>query len=277
MNKIEEDIGLYMKHIIRDCQQEKAKQDLLEHLGNSYIFWIKDWSQTFLPQKCREPQQDYFGKKGMSQHVDVIYLKQDNEIKKYVYFTLLQKCEQNLAHTLSVAYFVCQQIKTDFPTVKNVYKKSDNTWCYAANGYLLGEYHILKEKDLTLIRHDFNELQRGKDQGDRESAVAQHGRTVYLNAGHDIQIVQDVKNSLFFMRAVKNSEVSVIEIDSSQNELETQSIENISDYHSVDFEDNTISFWNYYQVGSDIPVDIKTVSGLHVLISFEETSSNKFY
>ena len=69
------------------------------------------------------------------------------------------------------------------------------------------------------------------------------------------------------MRAVKNSEVSVIEIDSSQNELETQSIENISDYHSVDFEDNTISFWNYYQVGSDTPVDIKPVnfvSGLHV-------------
>ena len=110
-----------------------------------------------------------------------------------------------------------------------------------------------------------------------ESAVAQHCSTIYLNAGHDIQIVQDVKNSLLFMRAVKNSEVSVIEIDSSQNELETQSIENISDYHSVDFEDNTISFWNYYQVGSDIPVDIKTVSGLHVLISFEKTSSNKFY
>ena len=61
-----------------------------------------------------------------------------------------------------------------------------------------------------------------------ESAVAQHCRTVYLNAGHDIQTVQDVKNSLLFMRGVKNSKVSVIEIESSQNELETQSIENIS-------------------------------------------------
>ena len=267
INTTEEDIGFYMKHIIRDCQQEKTKQDLLEHLGNNYIFWIKDWSQKFLAQKFRELQQDYFGKKGMSQQVDVIYLKQDNEVKKYVYFTLLQKCEQNLTYTLSVAYFSCQKIKADFPTVKNVYKKSDNTWCYAANGYFLGEYHILKEKDLTLIRHDFNELQRGKDQWDRESAVAQHCSTIYLNASHDIQIVQDVKNSLLFMRAVKNSEVSVIEIDSSQNELETQSIENISDYHSVDFEDNTISFWNYYQVGSDTPVDIKPVnfvSGLHV-------------
>ena len=230
-----------------------------------------------MPQKFWEPQQDYFRKKVMGQHADVIYLKQDNELKKYVYFTLLQKCEQNLAHTLSVTDYVCQQIKTDFPTAKNGYKKSDNTGCYAGNGYLLGEYHILKEEDLTLICHDFNEPQRGKDQCDRESAVAQHCRTVYLNAAHDIQTVKDVKNSLLFMRGVKNSEVSLIEIDSSQNELKSQSIENISDYHSVDFEDNTISFWNYYQVGSGIPVDIKPVnfvSGFHVLSSFEKTNSN---
>ena len=161
INTIEEDIGLYMKHIIWDCQQEKAKQDVLEHLGNNNIFWIKEWSQKILPQKFREPQQDYFGKKEMSQHVDVIYLKQDNELKKYIYFTLLQKCEENLAHTLSLTDHVCQPIKTDFSNVKNVYKKSDNAGCYAGNGYLLGQYHILKERDLTLIRHDFNEPHKG--------------------------------------------------------------------------------------------------------------------
>ena len=89
---------------------------------------------------------------------------------------------------MSVTDHVCQQIKTDFPNVKNVYKKSDNAGCYADNDYLLGKY-ILKEKDLTLICHDLNESQRGKDQCDRESTVAQHCRTVYLNAGHDIQTV----------------------------------------------------------------------------------------
>ena len=79
------------------------------------------------------------------------------------------------------------------------------------------------------------------------------------------------------MRGVKNSKVSLIEIDSSQNELETQSIENISHYHSVEFQDNTIRFWNYYQVESGIPVDIKPVKfvfGLHVLSSFEKNNSN---
>ena len=56
------------------------------------MFWIKDWSQKILPRKFREPQQDYFGNKGMTQHVDVIYMKKDNNLKNYVYFTYLQKC-----------------------------------------------------------------------------------------------------------------------------------------------------------------------------------------
>ena len=32
INTFEEDITVRMKHIIRDCQQDKAKQDVLEKL-----------------------------------------------------------------------------------------------------------------------------------------------------------------------------------------------------------------------------------------------------
>ena len=115
-NNYEEDVTLYLKHIIQDCQQEKAKRDTLQNLGDKDIFWIKDWLLKILPRKFREPQQDYFGKKGMSQHV-LIYMKKDNNLHKYVYFTLLQKCDQNMAQTLSVMGHVCKQIKADFPNI----------------------------------------------------------------------------------------------------------------------------------------------------------------
>ena len=45
INTIEKDIGLYMKHIIQDCQQEKAKQDVIKHLGNN-IFWIQKFWES---------------------------------------------------------------------------------------------------------------------------------------------------------------------------------------------------------------------------------------
>ena len=53
MYNYEEDVTLCLKHIIRDCQQEKAKRDALQNLGDKDIFWIKDWSQKILPRKFR--------------------------------------------------------------------------------------------------------------------------------------------------------------------------------------------------------------------------------
>ena len=82
VNNYEEDVTLYFKHIIWNCQQDKAKTDTLENSGDKDIFWIKDWLQKILPRRFREPQQDYFGRNGMSQHVDVIYMKNDNNLHK---------------------------------------------------------------------------------------------------------------------------------------------------------------------------------------------------
>ena len=96
-----------------------------------------------------------------------------------------------------------------------------------------GVCHILKQNGFSFVKHDFNEPQNGKDHCDRESAVAQHCRTVYINAGHNIQTVEDIKNSLLYMNWVKNAKVSVVEIDSSVNEIKSQKNYNISNYHSA--------------------------------------------
>ena len=38
-----------------------------------------------------------------------------------------------------------------------------------------------------------------------------------------------------------------------------QKIDNISDYHSAEFEDNTIRFWIYYSAGKGIVVERKPI------------------
>ena len=127
-----------------------------------------------------------------------------------------------------------------------------------------GVYHILKQNGFSFVKHDFNESQNGKDHCDRESAVAQHCRTVYINAGHNIQTVEDIKNSLLYMNWVKNAKVSVVEIDSSVNEIKSQKNYNISNYHSAG---------NYDSVGKGIVVEKKCVeftSGLNVVTDLKK-------
>ena len=83
--------------------------------------------------------------------------------------------------------------KQIFSIQKTFFSKSENAGCYSGNSYLEGACHILKANGFSLIKHDFNEPRKGNDQCDREPAVAQNCRTVYINAEHNIQTVEDKK------------------------------------------------------------------------------------
>ena len=53
----------WLQHIICYAQQDKAKQDCLESLGNQTGLLIRDYCQNVLPVAFREGQCNYFGKK----------------------------------------------------------------------------------------------------------------------------------------------------------------------------------------------------------------------
>ena len=75
-----------MKHLMHDAQQMKAKSDANLVLDNTALW------------------KDYFGKKGVSVHIDVLLTKNMllNELVKHVYYTVLYRCEQTLEDTLSI-------------------------------------------------------------------------------------------------------------------------------------------------------------------------------
>ena len=80
------DIFEYVKHLMRDAQQKKAKIDAFSKLDSETGFWLKDFCQKILPVKFREEQKEYFGKKGMSLHVDIFFLRKEMEkLEKHVY------------------------------------------------------------------------------------------------------------------------------------------------------------------------------------------------
>ena len=76
------DIEVYMKHQFRDAQQKLAKTKAVELLDKKNGFCLKDFCQKILPAKFQEGQKEYFEKKGMTLHVDVIFTKENNQLKK---------------------------------------------------------------------------------------------------------------------------------------------------------------------------------------------------
>ena len=68
-----EDIKFYVNHLIWNVQQNKAKAFAFDSLDEASCFWLKDYCQKILPMKFCEGPIDYFGKKGMTLHVDIIF------------------------------------------------------------------------------------------------------------------------------------------------------------------------------------------------------------
>ena len=73
----------------------------MTQISSTCGFWISDWAQNIIPSKFHAGQCDYYAKKGMSLHVDVLILKTNNdEIRKCTYFTTLDNCDQDIVDTL---------------------------------------------------------------------------------------------------------------------------------------------------------------------------------
>lgn len=74
---------------------------------------------------------DYFGKRGISISVEVFIMKIGQEkYLKHCYLVALDRCEQKMVDTLSIADITLKQFHRDFPQIDKLKIKSDNAGIY---------------------------------------------------------------------------------------------------------------------------------------------------
>ena len=60
------DIFEYIKHLVRDAKQSKAKSYAFHKIDNNSALWLHNFCQKIIPIKYNESQKEYFGKKSMT-------------------------------------------------------------------------------------------------------------------------------------------------------------------------------------------------------------------
>lgn len=158
--------------------------------------------------------------------------------------------------------------------VSQLYAKSDNTGCYHSNYSAEGLHQLCQEKGIKLLRYDYNEPSCGKDQCDRESAAAKLVMRSYVDAGNNVLSASDIHDALHYGSGLKDSKVCVIEINPESVKVEGQKIKNISHYHSVEFKEDKMTFWRYFDVGEGVDVaysEMHVASGAVVKVPFSST------
>ena len=242
----------YIKHLIRDAQQKKAKSYCFLNMDQETCFWLKDFSQKIIPVKYKEGQKDYFGKKGMSMHVDVFFVKRDNDISKQVFITVIYWCDQGIASSLCISEHVLKEFKKSNPVITKIFTKSDNASSYHGNFIFEALHKVCKGENFQLLRTDYNEPSKGKDQCDRESAAARNIINSFVNAGNDLTTAEDVYTALHYGNGLSNAKVSVLQINGSKTLLSGKIIKNVSSYHSIQYFAEHMKLWRYFDIGNGV-------------------------
>ena len=126
-------------------------------------------------------------------------------------------------------------------------------------------------KGIRLLRYDYNEPQKGKDQCDRKSDVAKRYINAYVNAGNKCMSAQDIKKGVLFFGGSKDSKVSVVKIDKLKSVI-VSNITNIRSIHSISYNDNGMTLWQYFSCDkgkTDLFSVLEFVIGLTEIEPFE--------
>ncbi|CAF3693675.1 unnamed protein product [Rotaria sp. Silwood1] len=78
-----ESIEAWKAHLLRSINQDLCRENLLDNLPNNEIYLNLDWVMKFLPVKSREPQSEFFGKRGISWHITVLMTGKANAKDEY--------------------------------------------------------------------------------------------------------------------------------------------------------------------------------------------------
>jgi hypothetical protein len=99
----------------------------------------------------------------------------------------------------------------------------------------------------------FNLFISGKDQCDRDIAVAKRHMTIYVNKGNNIIIARDANIAIQHNGGLRNMKSSVISLEPDNGKMSKYTLKGVSDYHSVSFEsDIGARLWKYYDIGINI-------------------------
>lgn len=253
-----DDIENWVKQNLQNAVQEPSKTDSFDYIkmNKNCGLVIRDWAMKLLPQKYRENQSFFFGKSGMSMHMDCFHYYRD-ALCKTTYISCLTSSKQDVVDTTTVFENVVKQIKHDHPQITKLLIRSDNASCYAGNNVVELEAKLAKNSNIDVLSHNYNIPQLGKDQADRDAAIAKRSIRMWVNAGNDLLTASDMKKGILF-NCRKDVKVLVIEIHKATI-INPRTIPMISTYHTVICEKNGMIFYQYYKIGKGVKVSFSKI------------------
>ena len=257
-------IQTWKSHQLRSVRQDQSRLDVLECLNPETVLVVNDWAMKFLPQLYRESQQDWFGKRGISWHIAVVFRRVSGELQSQAFVHIIQSCSQDSTSAVLIMQHVLKTLKTEHPEVTTAFFRQDNAGCYHCANTVLACPLIEQSTGIKVARLDFSDPQGGKGPADRLAATCKSHIRIYINEGHNVTKAEEMQEALLSHGGVDGVRVAVLHTlpEISQQ----QKIPGISKLHNFEFGDGELLAWRAYGIGSGkrFVVDKNTGQSLYV-------------
>lgn len=255
-------IDSWKAHLLRSVQQDKARTDILEILDENSVLITQDWAMKFLPQKYRETQADWFGKRGISWHISVAIRKVQGVLQHQTLIHVVQNSSQETETVTWIMEHVLATLKQDHPELSVAYFRQDNAGCYHSVALLSSCPKISLRTGIQIKRVDFSDPQGGKGACDRKAATVKGHVRRYINEGHDVETGEDFKNAVLSHGGLNGVRVALV--DSVKSDISVQGKwDGISSLNNFSFDEDgkKVTVWKSYNVGQGKEIPWKKLPG----------------
>ena len=252
-------IHLWKRHQIRTVRQDQARLDVLDRLDEKTCLITNDWAMKFLPQRYRETQSDWFGKRGISWHISVVVRRVSGQLQSETFVHILQSSNQGSCTVVLLLEHVLRTLKTEHPEIQSVYCRQDNAGCYHSATTILAMSAIQSSSGVSVLAVDFSDPQGGKGPADRMSATCKSHIRRYINEGHDVTTAQQMKDAILSHGGVESVRVAVVE-GPIRETPEKRKIPGINKLNNFEFRDEGLLARRAYGIGEGS--QISTTEGL---------------
>ena len=247
-------------HLLRSAHQDKARLDVIDALNEETVFIVNDWAMKFLPQRYRESQADWFGKRGISWHISVVYRRVGGVLQWQGFIHVIQSCSQGSSAVVAIMQHVLTTLKQEHPEINTAYFRQDNAGCYHSSRTILACRHMGTRCVIRVARIDFSDPQGGKGAADRLAASCKFHIRAYINKGHDVCTANDMKIALISHGGLEG--VRVVSMDTIAETQDTaQTIAGITKLNNFEFPTTgTVTCWRAYGVGRGDVIELDASS-----------------
>ena len=247
-----QNIHAWKAHQLRSVRQDMARTDILDTLDESSVLVTQDWAMKFLPQKYRESQSDWFGKRGISWHISVVVRKKRGVLESQSFVHIAENSNQDSLLVVRIIEHVLRTLKREHPELLTAFLRQDNAGCYHSSITLAACSLMANITGIRIGRVDFSDPQGGKGACDRKAASIKAHVRRHINEGHDVQTPNDFKEAMMSSGGIKGVRIALVDAFTpalTNSEIQIK-WEGISSQNNFSYSDRGITTWRAYGIGT---------------------------